>query len=392
MRFILLVLDSVGIGAAPDADKYGDSGSNTLGHIAQSTGGMDLPMLKSMGLGNIPDILPDGIRIQGVEPVQQPIAAYGAMQELSEGKDTTTGHWEMAGILLDRGFMIFPHEYPSFSHGLISEFERRTGRKVIGNKAASGTEIISELGPAQMRSGSWIVYTSGDSVFQIAAHEDIIPLQELYSGCEIARELCNPLRIGRVIARPYIGSPGSFSRTDNRKDFSYPLPERMILDILYDKGINVITVGKIDDIFAHRSITRACHVENNKAAMECLRNALAEFKDGFIFANFIDFDMKYGHRRDPAGYAACLKDTDRFLQGFMPDLKSDDVLVITADHGNDPTFRGSDHTREYIPLIVHGRGMAGRCLGIRKGFFDIAQSVAAFFNIQQMERGVSFLK
>jgi len=391
MRFILLVMDSVGIGAAPDAGKYGDEGSNTLGHIAQSVAGLNLPVMQSMGLGNIPNLLPNGIRIMGVTAKEQPIAAYGAMQEQSEGKDTTTGHWEMTGILLDPGFRLFPHDHPSFSAELISEFERRTGRKVIGNKAASGVAIINELGPEQEKTGSWIVYTSGDSVFQIAANEQVIPLKELYEGCATARELCNPLRVGRVIARPYIGSTGSYTRTDNRQDFSYPLPERMILNFLYDRGIDVVTVGKIDDIFNHQAISKAYHVENTPSAMECLDKALLDFKDGFIFANFIDFDMKYGHRRDPAGYAAALSATDNYLKGFIRRLKSDDVLVITADHGNDPTFRGTDHTREYVPLLVYGRDMAGKCLGIRQGFFDIAQSATAFFNIPPIKRGVSFI-
>jgi phosphopentomutase len=391
MRAFLLVLDSVGIGAAPDATAYGDDGANTLGHIAESVGGLRLPTLEKMGLGNIPTLLATGMCIKGVDTTPTPLASWGAMRELSVGKDTTTGHWEFAGLLVDRGFHVFPPEFPSFPDDLIAEFERRTGRKTIGNRAASGTAIIAELGPEQMKTGAWIVYTSADSVFQIAAHEQVIPLPELYRGCEAARELCNPLRVGRVIARPYVGTPGAFTRTENRRDFSLPLPEPTILDILHDAGTNVVTVGKIDDIFAHRGISTAHHVENNRDAQEALLRDTREIRDGFWFANLIDFDMLYGHRRDAPGYARALEETDAFLGRWIPMLGTDDMLIITADHGNDPTFRGTDHTREYVPLLVHRPGMDAKPLGIRAGFFDVAQSLASFFGIDPVNRGISFV-
>lgn len=391
MKAFLIVLDSVGIGAAPDAADYGDAGSNTLGHIGQAAGPLRLPALQALGLGNIPGLLPGGIAIRGVPPVSPSAGGYGAMRERSKGKDTTTGHWEMAGLLMTKGFHLFPHDYPSFPDTLIHEFERRTGRKTIGNKAASGIAIINELGPQQMQDGAWIVYTSADSVFQIAAHEDIIPLAELYEGCKIARELCDPLVVGRVIARPYIGQPGSFKRTENRRDFSYPLPEPTLLDQLSNNGIRVITVGKLDDIFAGRGIQEAFHVENNPDAEARLLDLALRPDDFFCFANLIDFDMLYGHRRDAVGYAAALERTDRFLAQFLPRLSNEDLLMITADHGNDPTFPGSDHTREFVPLVTEGPGQTNKNLGIRDGFSDIAQTVAGFFKIPAVARGVSFL-
>ena len=313
------------------------------------------------------------------------------MQERSKGKDTTTGHWEMAGLVMEKGFHVFPHEYPSFPDPLIHEFERRTGRKTMGNKAASGLAIIDELGSRQMEEGAWIVYTSADSVFQIAAHEDIIPLPELYSGCRVARELCNPYVVGRVIARPYVGTPGHFTRTENRRDFSYPIPEPTILDRLSGNGIRTITVGKLDDIFANQGIAESFHAENNLDAEQSLLK-LADRQDSFFcFANLIDFDMLYGHRRDSAGYASALGKTDHFLETLLSKLKPDDLLMITADHGNDPTFKGSDHTREFVPLLTWGTGQANKSLGIRNGFYDIAQTVASFFRIPAMPRGISFL-
>jgi phosphopentomutase len=391
MKTFLIVLDSVGIGAAPDAADYGDAGANTLAHIGQAVGGLRLPTLESLGLGNIPSLLPGGLAIPGVAPVAVARGGFGAMQERSRGKDTTTGHWEMAGLLMEKGFHLFPHDPPSFPESLIHEFERRTGRKAIGNKAASGLAVIDELGPRQMKEGCWIVYTSADSVFQIAAHEAVIPLPELYEGCRVARELCNPYVVGRVIARPYIGTPGAFTRTENRRDFSYPIPEPTILNRLSEQGIRVITVGKLDDIFANSGIGESHHVENNPDAQRELL-ALADRPDSFFcFANLIDFDMLYGHRRDAAGYAGALERTDRFLGELLPKLQPDDLLMITADHGNDPTFKGSDHTREFVPLLTLGRGQHNLSLGIRNGFYDLAQTVATVFTIHPMPRGVSFL-
>jgi phosphopentomutase len=388
---ILLVMDSVGIGAAPDAAEYGDAGANTLAHLATAVGGIHLPALESMGLGNIPTVIPDGSMICGVSPVESPLASYGAMQEVSVGKDTTTGHWEMAGVKLTDGLHVFPPGPPSFPVELVSAFEDRTRRALIGNKAASGTEIIAELGEEQMREGAWIAYTSTDSVLQIAAHEDIIPLEELYQACEIARELCTRYGVGRVIARPYIGEPGNFTRTGNRRDFSLPPPEDTVLDKLIANDIPVTAVGKIDDVFAGRGFTRSCHSESNEHAQSDLLKLMDDHTPGLIFVNLLDFDMLYGHRRDPHGYADALVDTDAFLAQALPLLRNNDVLIITADHGNDPTFTGTDHTREYVPLLVRRPGINGKSLGVRYGFFDVAQSLASFFGIAPMPRGNSFL-
>ncbi|MFC1453352.1 phosphopentomutase [Verrucomicrobiota bacterium] len=391
MRAFLVVLDSVGIGAAPDADAYGDAGANTLAHTAAAAGGLDLPVLRAMGLGNIPGVLPAGELIQGVPAVSSPTASYGAMQEVSRGKDTTTGHWEMAGLQLKEGFHVFPQESPAFPEKLVREFERLTGRRIMGNRPASGTRIIAELGQVHMREGRWIVYTSADSVFQIAAHEDVIPLEELYRACGIARDLCDEYRVGRVIARPFVGEPGSFRRTDNRRDYSYPLPEPTVLDALVRTGIDVTTVGKLDDIFNHRGITRSIHVENNREAQVAAVQLARENITGLVFANLIDFDMRHGHRRDPEGYALALEQTDGFLGELAGLLDVGEPLLITADHGNDPTFAGTDHTREFVPLLAHVRGAVPRNLGIRAGFFDVAQSLASFFGLPPMKRGCSFL-
>ena len=392
MRSFLIVLDSVGIGEAPDAADYGDAGANTLGHLSAAVGGLRVPEFQRLGLGNIPPLLPLGMPIAGCPPAVQPAACFGALRERSQGKDTTTGHWEMAGLLLEHGFTLFPKGPPSFPPTLIDAFERRTGRRAIGNKAASGLAIIDELGPRQLREGAWIVYTSADSVFQIAAHEGTIPLDELYRGCAVARELCDPLRVGRVIARPYIGTPGAFHRTENRRDFSYPLPGPTILDRLLAQGLHTVTVGKLDDVFAKHGIAESIHVENNADAQAALLT-LAATRPGplFVFANLIDFDMLFVHRRDAAGYAGALEKTDAFMAEFVARLQPDDLAIVTADHGNDPTFRGSDHTREYVPLLVYRPGRPGRSLGIRDGFYDIAVSLAAFHGLPPLARGVSFL-
>jgi len=392
-RAFLIVLDSVGIGAAPDADQYGDEGANTLGHLAEAVGGLRMPTLGAWGLGNISELLPSGgLPIRGVLPVATPLASFAAMQEVSAGKDTTTGHWELAGLHLRHGFRIFPPGPPSFPEELIGEFASQTGRGVLGNKAASGTQIIAELGEQQIKTGAWIVYTSADSVFQIAAHEEVIPLPELYRACEIARNLCNPYFIGRVIARPYIGQPGAFHRTENRRDYSCPLPEATILDRLTSAGVPVTTVGKLDDIFGGRGITRSVHVENNPDAEQAvLKLAAGEQNAGLIFANLIDFDMLYGHRRDPVGYARALEEADLFFGKLALALRPDDMLIVTADHGNDPTFRGTDHTREFVPLLVLQPGRLGRVLGIRHGYYDVAQSLATFFGLPPLPRGKSFL-
>jgi phosphopentomutase len=392
MRAFLIVLDSVGIGAAPDAHAYGDDGANTLAHLADAVAGLRLPTLQTLGLGNTPALIPGGLPIRGVPPAAAPGACFGAMQEMSEGKDTTTGHWEMAGLLMRPGFGLFPPGPPSFPPALIEPFVQRTGRRVIGNKAASGTVVIEELGAEQIRTGAWIVYTSADSVFQIAAHEDTIPLAELYRGCAIARALCNPYRVGRVIARPYVGIPGAFRRTQNRRDFSYPLPEPTLLDRLAERGVAVVTVGKLDDIFAGRGITEAVHLENNADAQAAVLGLARRAGPLLVFANLIDFDMLYGHRRDARGYARALEEADRFLGELVQRMTPGDLLVITADHGNDPTFRGTDHTREYVPVLAYRPGAPGVNLGIRRGFFDAAQSLAACFGLPPLPRGRSFFQ
>lgn len=394
MRAILIILDSLGIGEAPDASEYGDGGAATLQNTAEAVGGLSVPTLAGMGLGNIPPLT--GLaapldRLLGAPPAPNPTASYGVMRPASEGKDTITGHWEIAGLELRPGFRVFPCEYPSFPEDIILAFERETGRGVIGNKAASGTEIIEELGAEHLSTGSWIVYTSADSVFQIAAHKDAVPLEELYRGCETARMLCNPYNVGRVIARPFDGKPGSFKRTGERRDYAFRPEEKTVLERLTDAGIPVWAVGKIEDIYAHRGITESSHTGNTADSQEEVLRLTHEKRDGLIIANFIDFDMMYGHRRDPAGYARALSQADEWLQGYLGILESDDLLILTADHGNDPVFKGTDHTREFVPLLAYRRGAAARPLGNRKGFFDVAQTLADFFSIDPMARGVSFM-
>jgi len=419
MNVILIVLDSVGIGAAPDAAEYGDAGANTLAHLAEAVGGIHLPTLQRLGLGNIPALMPSGLPIRGVPAAEQPLAGYGAMREVSQGKDTTTGHWEIAGLELARGFHLFPKGPPSFPPELVAAFEQKTERRLIGNQAASGTAIIQELGERQMREGAWIVYTSADSVFQIAAHEEKIPLSELYRACEIARALCDPYQVGRVIARPFVGRPGAFRRTENRRDYSYPLPEPTVLDRLKAASVPVTGVGKIEDIFDHRGLTRSFHTNTTSASQQQVLELARDGTDGLIFANFIDFDMLYGHRRDARGYATALEQTDRFFSDLLAVLCLEDWLIITADHGNDPTFHGTDHTREYVPLLAYQPGRPGRSpsyaqksrdpacnamrsiagrlppgasLGIRHGFYDVAQSLVAIFGLPPMPRGKAFVE
>ncbi|MDF7801838.1 phosphopentomutase [Pontiellaceae bacterium B1224] len=387
MKVILIVLDSVGIGAAPDAADYGDSGSATLQHIAETVGGLKLPTFGKLGLGNIRPDFP----IAGILPSEKPLALFGMMQEVSIGKDTITGHWEICGLEINPGFHNFPMEFPSFPPELLAEFERATGRPIIGNKAASGIAIIDELAEEHTRTGAWIAYTSADSVMQLAAHNDVIPLDELYAGCEIARKLCDPLKVGRVIARPFIGKPGAYERTEDRRDYAFTPEEPLITERLFDAGVPVYAVGKIEDIVAHRGITESIHSGNTEGSQKVVEQFMQKEGDGFIFANFIDFDMLYGHRRDPEGYARALQQTDEWLAAFLPILGKDDVLMLTADHGNDPTFAGTDHTREYVPLLVFQPELPGKDLGIRNGFYDIAQSIAARFRLPELPRGASFL-
>ena len=391
MKAVVIVLDSVGIGAAPDAAAYGDAGAATLPHCAAAVGGLRLPTFQQLGLGNIPALLPGGVSIAGVPPCAHPVGSYGAMREVSDGKDTITGHWEIAGLLIHPPFHLFPPNYPSFPASLVTEFTRRTGRALLGNKAASGLAILDELGAEHMRTGAWIAYTSADSVFQLAAHTGVIPLPEIYRACLVARELCNPLKVGRVIARPFTGIPGAFVRTEERRDYAFLPEEPTILERLKDARVPVYAVGKIEDIYAHRGITETVHTGHTTASQEQVVRFFREKSAGLICANFIDFDMLYGHRRDARGFAAALEQTDDFLRAFLPLMTAEDLLILTADHGNDPTFRGTDHTREFVPLLAYQPGRPGGTLGIRLGFFDIAQTLATFFGLPPLPRGTAFL-
>ena len=391
MKVVLVVLDSVGIGEAPDAADYGDAGSATLQHIGDAVGGLQLPTFQKLGLGNIPTLHPSIFPIHGIPVVQKPSASFGVLEERSVGKDTVTGHWEICGLEITPGFHVFPPDFPSFPQKVITEFEQLTGRAIVGNKAASGIAIIEELGEEHMESGAWIAYTSADSVVQLAAHTDVVPLEELYRGCEIARKLFEPLKVGRIIARPFTGSPGAFKRTAERRDFPYTPEEPLITERLADAGIPVYAVGKIEDIVAHRGIAESIQSSNNRESQVAIETFMQKPGDGLILANFIDFDMLHGHRRDPKGYAAALKQTDKWLAHFLSTLAPGDILILTADHGNDPTFKGTDHTREFVPLLVYQPNAPGLDLGIRKGFYDIAQSLAAVFGLPRLPRGNSFL-
>ncbi|NLI12375.1 phosphopentomutase [Pelotomaculum propionicicum] len=373
-RVALLVLDSVGVGELPDAADYGDTGSNTLGNIARAVGGLKMSNLGSFGLGNI-------ISVEGVPPAVNPLASYGRMKEKSAGKDTTTGHWEMAGIILERPFPVYPNGFPS---DLIKAYEEKIGRTVLGNKVASGTAIIDELGARHMETGSPIVYTSADSVFQVAAHQEIIPLEELYRICRIAREmLTGEHAVGRVIARPFEGKPGDFRRTANRHDFSLKPPGWTLLNLLKENGVKVTAVGKIKDIFDGEGISEAVPTKGNTDGMGKALKLIRSDTDGFIFTNLVDFDMLYGHRNNPRGYADALEELDRWLPELIVSLADDDVLIITADHGCDPTTVSTDHSREYVPLLVYGRHIQGGVdLGVRETFADIAATVAEIFGLK----------
>jgi len=373
MRAICIVLDSVGIGAMPDAADYGDTGSATLPNLAKATGGLQLPTMARLGLGNI-------TALKGVPAVQKPEGSFGRMLELSPGKDTTTGHWEMMGIQLEFPFPLFPDGFPN---NWLRGFEKAIGKETIGNFAASGTEIIMKLGDEHVRTGKPIVYTSADSVFQIAAHEEVIPLDELYNICRKAREMLQPpkMGVGRVIARPFLGKSGAYKRTTHRHDFSMTPDRDTLLDILKARQIPTYGIGKIFDIFAGRGVDPATPTEGNEDGMRKTTAALGKIKSGFIFTNLVDTDMLYGHRRDTAGYKKALEDFDRWLAGFLPRLAPDDLLIITADHGCDPTFKGSDHTREYVPLLAYQIGKTGRDLGTRHGFWDIAASVSKHLGV-----------
>jgi len=388
----LIVIDSFGIGALPDAEIFGDAGSNTALHICQQIPGTLWPNLKQLGLGNA-SLLSEG-NLPGCESVETPLASFGIMNEKSPGKDTTTGHWEMSGIVLEKAFPVFPPAFPSFPEELIKRFLNDTGcGGILGNKASSGTAIIEELGAEHQRTGWPICYTSADSVFQIAAHNDTIPLKELYRFCEIARNICDDYQIGRVIARPFIGDEGSYSRTADRHDYSIALPEDSILDHLQKNKIRTQAVGKIGSIFNESGITDSYHDSGNPACMNRTSELLdtKTEKDRFIFINLVDTDMVYGHRRDVKGYGDAVGIIDERLPGFMEKLNDGDVLIITGDHGCDPSFRGTDHTREYVPLLWYQKGTKANELGIRESFSDLSQTLCTYFNVPPMRNGKNFL-
>jgi phosphopentomutase len=381
-RIIWIVLDSVGVGAMPDSAAFGDPpGSDTLGNIARLRG-LKLPNLARLGLGNIRPLT-------GIPPAETPAGSYGRCALASPGKDTTTGHWEMVGIHLDKPFPLYPMGFPP---DVMHEFERRIGRSSLGNKAASGTEIIAELGEEHMRTGSPIVYTSADSVFQIAAHEEVIPLWELYKICETARDILRgPHEVGRVIARPFLGKPGAFARTPNRHDYAVPPPKGMLLDQLDDRGVLVYSVGKIFDVFLGRGIREQAKTKNNADGMAKTLEAMRELEAGLIFVNLVDFDQQYGHRNDIEGYGAALEQFDAWLPEFEGALRAGDLAIFTADHGCDPCVPGTDHTREYVPILASGPGAKrGVDLGLRATLSDIGQTVAHNFGAS-LARGQSFL-
>jgi phosphopentomutase len=379
-RVVCLVLDSAGVGALPDAARYGDEGSDTLGHVAQRVP-LRVPTLRRLGLAQV-------AAIGGERPA--PLGAAGRMAEASAGKDSVTGHWELMGVVLDRAFPTFPEGFPA---DVIAELERRCGRRVIGNRPASGTGIIDELGAAQLRSGALIVYTSADSVFQIAAHEAVVPVDELYRICAIAFELvAQGLGVGRVIARPFAGAPGAFSRTPRRRDFVLPPPGPTLLDRLAGAGTTAVGIGKIDDLFAGRGLSRAQHSTSDDDGMDLVARELDRTPEGLILANLVDCDTVYGHRNDPAGYAANLERVDARLAGLLTRLAATDLLVITADHGNDPTTASTDHSREYVPLLLAGAAVRpGVDLGTRSSFADLGQTLAELFGVPPLGHGRSFL-
>ncbi|MBN2260878.1 MAG: phosphopentomutase [Clostridiales bacterium] len=382
-RIILMIIDSVGIGEMPDAEKFGDLGANTFGNIYKAYPDMKINYLKKLGIS----------KIHGAEYIQYDgnvIGSYGKMMETSNGKDTTTGHWEIAGLHLEQSFKTYPNGFPEH---IIEEFENRTGRKVLFNKPASGTVILEELGEVHMKTGMPIVYTSADSVFQIAAHEDVIPLDELYSMCQIAREiLMGEDQVARIIARPFIGKAGHFERTPNRRDFSISPYERTILDELKDNNYDVIAIGKIVDIYNGQGITEDVHTISNMDGVDQTLTFMKQSNNGLIFTNLVDFDAKYGHRRNVEGYKDAIEDFDARIPELIDAMNSYDILIITADHGNDPTFKGTDHTREMVPLLVYSDQFKQNVdLGTRKTFADIAATIAEYFKVDNPGNGISIL-
>ncbi|KLU66225.1 phosphopentomutase [Desulfosporosinus acididurans] len=382
-RSIIIVLDSVGIGEMPDACNYGDAGSNTLHNIAEAVGGLELPNLESLGLGNI-------YRIKGVHAQSNPKGCYGKMAEASRGKDTTSGHWEMAGVILENALPTFPQGFPQ---EFIARYEKAIGRGVLGNEVASGTEIIQRLGEEHLRTGKPIVYTSADSVFQVAAHEEVVPLPELMHFCKLAREmLTGDLQVGRVIARPFLGQVGEFYRTSHRHDFALEPPRKTLLEYISEQGLAVNAVGKIRDIYAGKGITDFCSTKSNMDGVDNTLAYMTKTNVGLIMTNLVDFDMVYGHRNNVEGYVQALKDFDQRLPELVALLRPEDLLVITADHGCDPTFPGTDHTREYVPLLVYGQSVKhGVNLGVRSTFADLGATVAEYLGLDPLPVGKSFL-
>lgn len=383
-RVILIVLDSVGVGELPDAPDYGDTGSNTLGNITKVCGGIKLPNMAGMGLG----------KIDGIDYLPIPadiVGSYGRMAEVSKGKDTITGHWEISGLQLEYPFPTYPN---GFSKEILNKFEQHTGRGVLANSVASGTEIIKEYGEEHMKTGKLIVYTSADSVFQIAAHEEIVPIEELYRICKIARDMLQGENmVGRVIARPFIGQPGSFTRTPNRRDFSAEPTSDTILDKLQKKGLDVIAVGKIEDIFSGKGISQAEHTKSNMNGVDVTLKYMKENNKGIIFTNLVDFDMLFGHRNNPEGYKQALEEFDARLPEIISAMREDDLLLITADHGCDPTTPSTDHSREHVPVILYGKNIKPDVnLGTRKTFADLASTIAEIFGIENVFPGESFYR
>lgn len=382
MRGLILVIDAFGMGAAPDADDYGDQGAHTLRSVCASGSDGTMaawPTLLGLGLGNCAALT--GPPVEWCPPVGDPLASCGVMKQKSKGKDTTTGHWELAGVVMEQGFHVFPAEFPSFPPDLVIRFEDATGHRLLGNKAASGTQIIEELGPIQQSDGGLICYTSADSVFQVAAHEQVVPIEELYRCCRSARKICDEYNIARVIARPFEGSTGSYSRTAGRRDYSIELPSPTMLDILQESGVETVGIGKIGDIFGHQGLTHSLPDKGNAKCMARLKSALQQGSgvDQMIFVNLIDTDMLYGHRRDSLGYYRAIEAIDRELPDIMDLLGDEDFLIISADHGCDPGFRGTDHTREFVPLIFYQPNRDPVDLGIRESFTDVAATVCKLF-------------
>jgi len=380
-RAAIIVLDGLGIGPAPDTAAYGDAGSDTLGNVARAVGGLRLPNLERLGLGK-------DRPIPGLAPGISPKAAHGVAQPASPGKDSTTGHWEICGVLLERAFRTYPTGFPV---PLLEEFARRTGRGWLGNKAASGTAIIAELGAEHQRTGKWIVYTSADSVFQVAAHEETVPLHELYRACEIAREmLIGEHAVSRVIARPFSGTVGDYGRTANRRDFSLEPVGTTLLDRLAEAGVPRVGIGKVDDLFAGRNI-KSEHTPTNADAYRLIERALDEVETGFVFVNVIEFDQTWGHRNDVAGFHQGLRDLDAWVPRLVARLRGDDLVILTADHGNDPTTPSTDHSREMVPVLALGPRVKPVALGVRRTFADLGQTVAEYFVVTRLAAGTSFL-